>query len=900
MIKALYLIDGYNLIYQAYYAFKNRPLYTPDGRNSSAVFGFFRFFFALTRERHPSHLAVILDSKTENFRHKEYPAYKAQRDATPEELHLQIDTIEEILTALEISVLRCEGYEADDIIATLALECGKQGFPCFIVSKDKDILQVVGDRVMVLRQQKGRGIFEEWGKEEVYAKMGVYPGQIRDFLALTGDQSDNIPGVQGIGPKSAQKLLAQFGSFDRIYEKIDEVTPETQRRKLLESRQQAELSRKLVTLHTDVPVDRDVERLELASLNVDAAIPLFVEQGMKTLVQELGGDAEQVSELTSTKPETYTTVTTETELDQWVGEAARAGIFAFDVETDSKNDMLAVPIGFSLCPASGKACYIPVKAHDVTVLPAETVKARLKELLENPKHKVIGQNIKYDYKVLTRWGVTIGQVFFDTMIAAWVLESGSMSAYGIDKLAEKYLGHNTIKYTDLIEKKSGKLLSDIDISRATDYAAEDADITYRLYLCFTELLQQAGLESVFYTVEMPIIRVLAEMELKGIRILPQKLKNLSKQYEADMSELEREVYTLCGREFNLNSTKQLQEVLFAERKLKPVKKTKTGYSTDTQVLEILAAGTEDPVPRKMLEHRSLAKLKNTYLDTLPGLINPQTGRIHTQFIQTGTSTGRLSSKDPNLQNIPIRDEEGRKIREAFVPAAGCVFLSADYSQIELAVLAHVADDALLIQAFNEGRDVHTETAAIIFNTGREQVSPEQRRVGKTINFGVIYGMSSFRLARDLKLSKKDAEDFINYYFAKFSGVRAYIDETVKSAERSGYVKTLMGRRREILNINSKNRMEKMAARRIAVNTTIQGSAADIVKCAMRDIAAELSRNRLETSLILQVHDELIFEVPEPEFARVEPLVKNVMENIVKLKVRLKVNIEKGESWGNIH
>jgi DNA polymerase-1 len=486
------------------------------------------------------------------------------------------------------------------------------------------------------------------------------------------------------------------------------------------------------------------------------------------------------------------------------------------------------------------------------------------------------------------------------MIAAWVLESGSMSTYNLDNLAEKYLGHSTIKYTDLIEKKSGLLLSDIDIGRATDYSAEDADITFKLYLHFAGLLKEAGLEAVFYPVEMPIIRVLAEMELKGIRILPQKLRELSKQYAGKMAELEEEVYTLCGREFNLNSTKQLQEILFMERKLKPVKKTKTGYSTDTQVLEILAATTEDVVPRKMLEHRSMAKLKNTYLDTLPGLINPQTGRIHTRFIQTGTTTGRLSSKDPNLQNIPIRDEEGRKIREAFVPAAGCVFLSADYSQIELAILAHMADDALLIQAFNQGRDVHTETAAIIFNTGREQVTPEQRRVGKTINFGVIYGMSSFRLARDLKLSKKDAEDFINYYFERFSGVRTYIDETISSAENTGYVKTIMGRRREILNINSKNRMEKMAAQRIAVNTTIQGSAADIVKCAMRDIVTEISRNSLETALILQVHDELIFEVPEHEIDRVKPLVKKVMENIIHLKVRLKVNIEQGESWGNIH
>lgn len=900
MINALYLLDGYNLIYQAYYAFKNRPLFNPEGRNSSAVYGFFRSFFALKRARHPSHLAVVMDSKAKTFRHHEYPAYKAQRDATPEELHLQIDVIRQILEALEVPVLSCEGFEADDIIATIAAECKKQKLQCFIVSKDKDILQVVGDNVAVLRQQKGRGDYEEWRRDQVFVHLGVYPEQVRDFLALTGDQSDNIPGVQGIGPKSAQKLLSRFNDFERIYENIDEVTPETQRTKLLSSKNDAVLSKKLVTLRTDVPVDTDLTHLELSPLKLSRAIPLFAKEGMKSLVQELGGEVEKELDLSSTKAETYHTVITEADLDSWIGEAKEKGLFAFDVETDSKDDMLANPIGFSLCTTPDKACYIPIRASGVQVLDAELVKAKLKGILENPAYKVIGQNIKYDYKVLKRWGVTIANIFFDTMIAAWVLQSGAMSAYSIDKLAEKYLNHNTIKYSDIIEAKSGELLSDIDITKATDYAAEDADMTLKLYLHLKELLKREELERVFYDIEVPLIKVLAEMELTGIRILPQKLKDLSERYGVKMAALEKEVYALCGKEFNLNSPKQLQQILFEDRKLKPVKKTKTGYSTDTQVLEILAATTDDAVPKMMLEHRSMAKLKSTYLDTLPELINRETGRIHTRFMQTGTTTGRLSSKDPNLQNIPIRDEEGRKIREAFVPAASCIFLSADYSQIELAILAHMANDELLIRAFNQGRDVHTETAAVIFNLERDQVTPEQRRIGKTINFGVIYGMSSFRLARDLKISKKDADDFLEYYFKRFSGVRAYREATIAAAEKNGYVKTIMGRKREVININSKNRMEKMAAQRIAVNTTIQGSAADIVKCAMRDITAELLKNGLTTTLLLQVHDELIFEVPENELDRAKPYIRRIMENIIDLKVKLKVNIELGESWGNIH
>jgi DNA polymerase-1 len=487
---------------------------------------------------------------------------------------------------------------------------------------------------------------------------------------------------------------------------------------------------------------------------------------------------------------------------------------------------------------------------------------------------------------------------FDTMIAAWLLDSEGLSSYSLDTLAEKYLSYKTIKYTDVVGEDGSKNLSHIDIRTATDYSAEDADIALRLYNLFAPLLKAEGLEELFNNIEMPVLSVLGDMELEGIRILPTILETLGKELESRLASLEKEIFAIAGKEFNLNSPKQLQEILFVDRKLKPMKKIKTGFSTDNQVLEMLAL--EDDVPRLILDHRSLAKLKNTYVDTLPRLINQKTGRIHTQFLQTGTATGRLSSKDPNLQNIPIRDETGREIRRAFVPMAGALFLSADYSQIELVVLAHLTGDPLLIEAFRKGLDVHALTASLVFNKPLEAVTPEERRMGKTINFGVMYGMSSFRLAQDFKIGKKEAGDFIDAYFERYTSVKTYKAEVIASAEKNLYVTTLMGRRRKIININSPNRMERNAAERVAFNTVIQGSAADIVKCAMRDIAAFIEKEKLGSRLIVQVHDELILEVPEQEVELMKKEVPRLMESVVKLKIPLRVNIEIGESWGTIH
>jgi DNA polymerase-1 len=600
--------------------------------------------------------------------------------------------------------------------------------------------------------------------------------------------------------------------------------------------------------------------------------------------------------LTATVPGTYTTVTDLAELDRWIAGARGAGLFAFDVETDSTDEMNALPLGFSLSHTEGRACYVPVRASGVSCLPEDVVRQRLAGLLSDRSLKLVGQNIKFDYKVLSRWGITPANVHFDTMVAAWVLDS-EQSSYGLDRLAELHLGYRTTAYEELVGKKSGLTLADIPIQKVTDYSGEDADLALRIYHRFAPELTREGLDPVFSTIEMPLVPILAEMELAGIRVLPRELAAYSREVEKQLAELEQDIYSLCGRKFNINSTQQLQEILFSWRKLTPVKKTKTGYSTDVDVLEILA--TQDPVPEKILAHRKASKLKSTYIDALPLLINERTGRLHTHYVQTGAATGRLSSKDPNLQNIPIREEEGRRIRKAFVPAAGMSFISADYAQIELAILASLSQDPVLLESFREGRDIHRHTASLIFGVPEGEVSADQRRAAKTINFGVIYGMSSFGLAQSLHIPRSDADRFIKTYFQRYQGVDAFIKKTIRGAEETGYVRTLFGRRRRIAAIASRNRTEKTAAERVAVNSPIQGTAADIVKLAMARLSRELGRRGLATRLLLQVHDEIILEAPAGETEAARQVVKESMEGVTG-DIPLRVDVETGESWGDFH
>jgi DNA polymerase-1 len=979
MREPLYLLDGYSLVFRSYFAFIRNPLRNPQGRNSSAIFGFFRSLYRLFDLREPRHFAVVLDSLTPTFRHEQYAAYKANREETPEELREQIGIIEEMLTALGVPALRVNGYEADDIMATLAQQCRAEGRTCYLISGDKDLLQLVDGPVRVLKPENND--FTELDRETVHAEWGVYPEQVGDYLALVGDSSDNVPGVKGVGAKTAAKLLGEFGTLSALYERLEEISSKSQRTKLEEGRESARVSRELVKLETAVSLDRGPAELMLPALDYAALLPHFEREGMRSLFEEsarragidpgearggnaadagggsaggaapAGSDAadggapgeldfgpqppagtvgraaharsevdpgsghsragagaaaagragvpEPAPELA--KKGSYTLVTDLETLDRWLSRVRAAGTFAFDSETDSLDPLVARPVGFSLAVEAGEACYIALRGPQGPVLDEDAVRSRMKPVLEDRSLGLIAQNAKYDYKVLRRWGVELAALSFDTMVAGWLLDT-TANSFGLDELAKSYLGYTTVHYADLFpDNRRGRDLPpffEVPLEAAANYAAEDADVTYRLFTVFEPLLRERGFDRLFSELELPLVPVLAEMELRGIRIDTGMLAAYSRELDGQLSSIEEEIYELCGHRFNIASTKQLQEVLFVERKLKPVKKTKTGYSTDVAVLQELAR--EDPVPEKVLRHRLLSKLRSTYVDALPKLVNAETGRLHTHFTQTGTATGRLSSKDPNLQNIPIRDEEGRRIRTAFVPADGWVFVSADYSQIELVVLAHLSGDPGLTRAFREGKDVHRETGALIFGVPAEEVTAAQRRIAKTINFGVMYGMSSFRLSRELNISRAEAESFIEAYFRTYPNIKSFVEQTVREAETHGAVRTLLGRERPLPDITSRNRTVKSGAERIAVNTPIQGTAADIVKRAMLRVDARLRAEGSDARILLQVHDELILEAPAAEREGVERIVSEEMAGAVELSVPLRVNVESGSSWGELH
>jgi len=953
MKEPLYLLDGYSLIYRSYFAFISKPLINPAGQNRSAVFGFFRTVITFFQERNPAHFCVVLDSRVPTFRHEKYPEYKATRDKTPQDLHDQVPVVEEICAALGIPIVRKDGFEADDIIATYATRCMKEGRPCRIITGDKDLLQLVEKGVVVLRPDKGG--YLELSRDQVYENWGVWPEQMVDYLSLTGDQSDNVPGVRGVGPKTAEKLISRYGTLDAVYAHLDELSP-GDRRKLEEGRESAFMSRDLIVLVTDIPGLPGLEDLRIPRLRSEEAAPLFLREGARSLAEQVtafslplkgyrtrgaqpsaaefdfaapaaaasnpapaGKTAAQESAPGAAAvsgpipapgaaaapaggpvpgysgPGSYEAVTSLDALSAWIEKVRAAKRFAYDVETDGLDEMTARPVGFSLSVGGNAGCYIPLRAEGREILPEAEVRTHLSRILTDPSLMLVGQNHKYDYKVTKRWGIPVNNLYFDTMIAAWLLDAQG-GVYNMDRLAEVFLGYRTIHFDDVVPK--GATFDTVPLDVAVRYSAEDADITFRLFEVFEPMLRERGLEKLFREIEIPLVSVLAEMELRGIRLLPGILTEYGAELEKTMRGIEAEIYKLCGREFNIGSTKQLQEILYIERKLPPSPRTKPGYSTDVPVLEELAR--EDKVPELILRHRTLSKLKSTYVDALPLLINPETGRIHSRFVQTGTATGRLSSRDPNLQNIPIREEEGRRIRTAFVPCEGSVFISADYSQIELVVLAHLSEDPALIEAFMGGADVHRRTASLIFGVPLEEVSPEQRRIAKTINFGVMYGMSSFRLSQELSIPRGDATRFIDSYFSTYRGVRGYMERVIAKAEETGKVSTIFGRERAIPGIASRNKTEKQGAERMAVNTGIQGSAADIVKKAMLAISARIEREGLRSSLLLQVHDELIFEVPLAEEARLTALVREEMERVVSLKVPLRVSVERGESWGAMH
>ena len=929
--KTVYVLDSYGLIFRCYFAFINRPLTNPRGENVSALFGFFRNFHYILEHYKPGYIVAAMDSKTKTFRHEMYDQYKATRPKTPEDLHAQIPWICDVLKALGIPVLQCDGYEADDIIATVARKCRETGRTCRILSGDKDLMQLVDESTQILKPETGAQTWKITGIEGVEAEWGVKPPQLLDLLSLYGDTADNIPGVKGIGVKTAAKLLGDYGTLEGIYEHLGELKGAVLT-KLTDGRENAFFSQKLVRLCDTVPCSDidDAINADKYTFNYKAAADLLMSYGVPsvaksyaTLGVETGDLKKSAGGVTGAEPplegleikendtSNYRALTTLSELTAYIDAALKTKAVAYDSETDGLDTISANILGFSLCYEEGKAVYIPIATEggdlfsESVGIPLKDALTQLLRLFEAPEVQLIMHNAKFDLKVLA---TNIKKAGFknadeliekilktslhDTMIFAWLQnpERTGKNGYSLEYLGETVLGLKGIEFSEIVSK--GQTFADVPLEKATPYAAEDADFTFKLYK-----VQKDATD--LFKLEMQILPILTRMELTGIHLDTATLHAYNKELTEGIAAAEQGIYKEVGHEFNIASPKQLQTVLFEERGLKAGKKTKTGYSTDTSVLEELAF--EDPVPRMILDYREMAKLKSTYVETLPKLTDNQ-GRIHTDFVQTGTATGRLSCREPNLQNIPVRNEAGRRIRSAFTAPDGKVLISADYAQIELVVLAHLSADENMCRSFIEGTDVHKATAALIYGVTPDAVTPDMRRTAKTINFGVIYGMSAFRLARDLGISRTQASSFIDNYFRMYSNVDAFIKETIQKAEQTGYVETIFGRRRPIIAINSRNKVEKAAAERIAVNTPVQGSAADIVKKAMLNVSAALEESKSPARLLLQVHDELIFECPDDQ-ATIDAtiaLIKDKMENAVKLNVPLRVSIEHGKNWGEFH
>jgi DNA polymerase-1 len=885
--QRLFLIDGSGYIYRAYFAI--RHLSNSKGIATNAVYGFVNMLLKVVREQQPDHLAVVFDSRGPTFRHELYPQYKANRAAMPDDLVPQVPVIKEVVRAFNMPAIELAGFEADDIIATLAKRFAREGLEVTVVTGDKDLMQIVSERIRLLDTMKDKVS----GLEEVAERFGGTPAQVVEVQALAGDSSDNVPGVPGIGEKTAVELIREFGSVEKLLANLDRI--KGKRRENLEAyAEQARLSWQLVKLHDDVPLALDYSSFALSPPNREALTTLFKELEFHKLLQEFSSE-------TQASGEGYRCVLTIDDLNALVKELGAAGRFAFDTETTGLDPLRAEMVGLSFAVKPGEGWYLPVGHHYLGVpeqLPRTLVIDTLRPLLEDPQLKKIGQNIKFDALVLAHAGIELQGVETDTMIASYLAQPAAKS-HGMDALASELLGYRTISYSEVTGSGKHQVTFDqVAIEKATVYAAEDADVTLRLAEKLLPMVAATGQERLFHDVEMPLVTILTTMERTGVRIDAGFLAGLSREFEGKLATLEQEIHRLAGGPFNVASPKQLGEVLFERLQLARGRKTKTGWSTDSEVLANLAE--EHPVAALILDHRSLSKLKGTYTDALPKLVNPDTGRIHTSFNQAVTATGRLSSSDPNLQNIPIRTEEGRRIREGFIPADGCVLLSADYSQVELRILAHLADVPVLKEAFARGEDIHRRTASEVFGVFPEMITDEQRRQAKTINFGVIYGMSAFGLAKQLGIGRREAQAFIDAYFAHYPGIQAFMDAKIHEAREKQYVTTILGRRCAVPEILSQNGAIRGYAERNAINYPVQGSAADIIKVAMVNIQRQLAEQKLATRMVLQVHDELVFEVPHAEVDTVRELVRNGMERAVELSVPLAVELGVGKNWREAH
>jgi DNA polymerase-1 len=888
--KTVYLIDGTAYIHRAYHAI--RGLTNSKGLPTNAIFGYTRILIKLMENRTPQYAAIFFDARGPTFRHELYKDYKANRPPMPEDMAVQIPYIKDVSAAYNLPIIELQGFEADDLIGTYARIAEKNGFSAVMVTGDKDYLQLVTDHVIIWDPMKEKTIDMHAIKKEY----GLEPHQMIDVMGLSGDATDNIPGVPGIGQKTALDLIKTYGSLKRLYEQLDSVARKKQRENLARYKDQAFLSRALVTINTEVPAAVGLEAFKVKAPDAKTLAKLFGMLEFRQLQQAVSVKADL-------HRKNYQAVMSKEQLCKLVAQLEAAGIFALDTETTSPNPMEAKLVGLSFSIRPHEAFYIPC-GHRYLGAPKQLeltdIFGRLKTVLENPDIQKVGQNIKYDWMVLARHGIDLAGVSFDTMLASYLLNP-SKRAHNLDQIALDFLGHKTITYQDVTGKgKKAISFAEVLLEKAVPYACEDADITLMAKDVLASKLDEIGLTKLLEEVEMPLIPVIMRMEMRGTGIDVERLHELSKSFEHQLEALEESIYALAGEKFNINSSRQLGSILFEKLKLPVQKKTKkkTGYSTDVDVLNTLAGHHE--LPAVILKHRTLSKLKSTYVDALIDLLNLETGRIHTSYNQTVTATGRLSSSDPNLQNIPIRTDEGLEIRRAFVPQKGWLLLSADYSQIELRILAHYSDDQILIKSFLDDEDIHSRTACEVFQVSPSMLNPDLRRQAKTINFGIIYGMSAFGLSKQLEISQKMAQTYIDHYFAGYQGVKRFLDRIIAEAAQTKQTSTLLGRIRLLPDINSSNNVLRQAAERTAVNTPIQGSAADLIKLAMIKVDRVFRESKLQAAMLLTVHDELVFEVPPEELEEVTSLVKEIMEGIWSLKVPLKVNLSWGANWAEAH
>jgi DNA polymerase I len=905
----LVLFDGNAIVHRAFHAFgatKYRPA-TPltiskTGEVVSAVYGFALMLLKVLNDLKPTHFAVAFDKKGPTFRHELFDGYKAQRPPMPEELGSQISRVKEMVKAFRIPLFEIDKYEADDVLGTLSKQAAAQGIDTVIVTGDADTMQLVSPHVRVLYPRAGRA-FSDTALFDVAAvreKYGVGPEHIADFKAMVGDPSDNIPGVPGIGEKTAVKLIQQFGSVEDIYKRLDEVTPPKLQEKLRDNESAARRSKELATIVTEMPVKLDLNETRVTRFDRKQAADLFRELEFYSLLPRL---PEAEGELPSVEVKAaasvdYRIVATADDLDEMVSHLAASESFAFDTETTTFNPLISPLVGISLSAGEGKAYYIPVGhilLDEVPQLPLAQVVARLKPVLENARIAKLAHNAKFDMMALAECGIAVAGLVFDTMIAAHLLGE---KALALKALAFTRLGVEMTPITDLIGTGAKQVpMSQVGIKKTAAYSGADADMTFRLAGIFKKELDKQGLTGLFTDVEMPLVPVLLLMERNGVAVDCSILGEMSRRLGEQVAVLEQKIYEEAKHEFNINSPAQLGKILFDEMQLPTSRKGKNRYSTEASVLEELRPAY--PFVKDILLYRQLTKIKSTYIDTLPVLVNPKTGRIHTSFNQTRTTTGRLSSSDPNMQNIPVRGELGGQVRQAFVAPPGAVLLAGDYSQIDLRALAHLSQDENLLRAFRGDADIHAATASLLFAVESAQVTADMRRSAKTINFGVIYGMSDYGLEQATEFSREEAGKFIKAYFEKYPGVRKYLDDTKVKARRDGYVETLLGRRRYIKEINSPNRQLREAAERMAINMPVQGTSADIIKVAMINLYHEMEKRKLQSKMLLQVHDELVFEVPEGELEEMRDLVCEIMPAAIKLSVPIKVDTKVGKNWGDM-